>query len=221
MSLVADFSVPATAFCLAETLDTSPGMRVEFDRLVAYGPDFQMPFLWVLGDDWDAFERSLAADETVAESTVTDSFDDARLYQIEWSDVVTERLHVILDHDGVILEAKGAGREWRLWVRFGSREHFGQFREHFETDGRVTLHKLVEPTTPRRHQYGVSDQQREALIAAYDAGYFAVPRAVTGSEIADALQISQQAVSGRLRRGMSTLIESTLKQPKGDDERQG
>lgn len=210
MSLVADFSVPAEAFCLAGALESVPGMTVELNRLVAYSPDYAMPFLTARGDEWEAFEAALVEDETVEKWTVTDSFIDARLYQIQWATVVNERLQVFLDHEGVILEARGADGEWRLWVRFGARKQFSEFRDHFDEVGQVTLHHLTEPKAPDRAHYGVSEEQRETILAAYDAGYYEVPRTTTGTEIAEHLGITQQAVSGRLRRGVAALIESTL-----------
>lgn len=208
MSLVADFSVPAEAFCLAETLSAVPEMTVKLDRLVAHSPDYVMPFLWVLGDEWASFERALADDPTVSEASVTDSFRDARLYQIRWTPVVNERLQVILDHEGVILEARASTGEWRLRMRVGSREHFGEFRAHFERVGPISLHQLTAPNTPGSAHYGTTREQRETLLAAYSAGYFGVPRRATGSDLAEQLAVTQQAVSGRLRRGMAALIES-------------
>ncbi|MFC4248489.1 helix-turn-helix domain-containing protein [Natribaculum luteum] len=216
MSVTADFSVPAEAFCLAETLEVVPQITVELDRLVAHSPNYVIPFLWVLGDEWDQFEAALAGDPTVVESTVTDSFSDSRLYQIQWAEVVNERLETILDHEGVILAARGSRDEWRLWVRFGSHEHFGEFEEHFEEEGPVTLHQLTAPKTPGHAQYGVSEKQRKSLLTAYDKGYYDVPRKTTGDEIAERLGITQQALSGRLRRGMATLIENTLGRHRDD-----
>ncbi|MDG5777482.1 helix-turn-helix domain-containing protein [Haloarculaceae archaeon H-GB2-1] len=210
MSLIADFSVPAESFCLEQTLDSVPEMTVELDRLAAHSPEYVMPFLWVLGDEWDRFEAALADDPTVVEYSVSDSFEDLRLYQFRWADVVTERLHVILDSDGTILEGRASGPEWRLQVRFGSREHFATFREYFEDGGPITLHQLTEPTSSRHRGYGLSEKQRIALLMAYDKGYYDVPRTATGGEVAGELGVTQQAVSARLRRAMATLIENTL-----------
>lgn len=57
----------------------------------------------------------------------------------------------------------------------------------------------------------MTDPQRELVEYAYDEGYFNVPRAVTLAELGDRLGISDQAVNERLRRGLQTLIASTLK----------
>jgi hypothetical protein len=210
MSIIADFSVPADAFCFAETLATLPEITAELDRLVAYSPDHVMPFIWILDADQDAVDAALVDDPTVVTAATTDAFDDALLYQVTWSDVVSDRLQVILDHDGVVLEARGHGDEWRLEVRFGSREHFSTFEEHFGQYGELTLHQLASPQTPGATQYGVTTEQREALLMAYDAGYYEIPSETTGEEIAQNLSISQQSFSRRLKRGVATLIEDTI-----------
>lgn len=210
MSIVADFSVPTEAFCLGETLQTVPTATVELDRLVAHNPDYVMPFVWLIDGAQEDFDAAVAADPTVMDATVTDSFDDTFLYQVSWADTVSDRLNIILDHDGVILEARGSGDEWRLWVRFGSRSHFDEFRDHFDEFGEVSLHQMTRPQTPGGIQYGVSEKQRDALLAAYDLGYYDVPATGSGEELAERFGISQQAVSNRLRRGVSTLIKNTL-----------
>lgn len=210
MSLVAEFSVPAEAFCLGEALDTVPNATVEFDRLVAHPPDHVMPFIWVLNTDQDTFDAALADDPTVETAAVTDFFEDALLYQVAWTDVVGERLQAILNHEGVVLEARGSENEWRLLIRFGTRDHFEEFREHFEQFGEIVLHQLTSPQTPGKGQYGVSPEQRDALLAAYDAGYYETPSEVTGEELAQDLGITQQAVSQRVRRGVTALIENTI-----------
>lgn len=210
MSLVAEFSVPVGAFCLGETLRSVPSTTVELDRIVAHSPDYVMPFVWVLDGDQAVFEDALEADSTVVAAELTDSLDGTHLYQMTWADLVSERLQVILDHDGVILEARGTSESWRFGVRFGSHDHFTDFQDHFGGFGEVTLHQLKSPQLPGDVTYGVSEKQRAALLAAYDAGYYEASGGATGEDIARGLDITQQAVSKRLQRGISTLLENTL-----------
>lgn len=210
MSVVADFSVPADAFCLADSLRAQPGTTAEFDRVVAHSPDHVMPFVWLVDAERAAFDAALAEDPTVEAAEVTDSFEDAHLYHVDWAAVVSERLHLILDHTGVVLEARGTGDAWRLLVRFSSREQFSGFQDHFAAFGTVELHRITSPRTPGGVTYGVSAKQREALLAAYDAGYYDDPAAATGEDLAGSMGVTQQAVSDRLRRGTATLVENTL-----------
>jgi len=210
MSIVADFSVPVDSFCLGEALQADTDVTVTLDRVVAHSPDYVMPFVWALDTDRETFEAALADDPTVETAEVTDSFDTAHLYQMTWAETVSERLAMILDHDGVILEAHGTGTGWRFEVRFGSREHFADFQDHFERFGAVTLHRIRSPEIPGDVTYGVSRKQRDALLVALDAGYYDTPSEATGEEVADQVGISQQALSTRLQRGTRTLLENTL-----------
>jgi predicted DNA binding protein len=57
---------------------------------------------------------------------------------------------------------------------------------------------------------GLTAAQREALLRAYREGYFEEPRETSQEEVADLLDISSTAAGGRIRRGMSKLIETTL-----------
>ena len=52
--------------------------------------------------------------------------------------------------------------------------------------------------------------QREALLTAYEEGYFEEPRKTSQQEVVDRLGISSTAAGGRIRRGMSKLIETSL-----------
>lgn len=210
MSVVADFDVPAGAFCLGETLPAVPDASVELDRTVAHSPKHVMPFVWVTNAERTVLDAAMAEDPSVESANVTDSFDSTHLYHVSWADVVSERLHLVLDHEGVVLDARGSDGEWRLRVRFDSRDHFSEFREHFTESGEVTVRRVTSPPRPGDESFGLSDKQREALLAAYEAGYYDTPSGTTGAEIARQLGVTQQSVSRRLRRGVNALIESTL-----------
>jgi predicted DNA binding protein len=56
----------------------------------------------------------------------------------------------------------------------------------------------------------LTDSQREALLVAFERGYFEEPRDATLGEVAADLDISQPAASGLLRRGIKRLIVSSM-----------
>jgi cytidyltransferase-like protein len=57
---------------------------------------------------------------------------------------------------------------------------------------------------------GLTNDQEQTLTTAYERGYFAIPRGTTIQELGEALDISDSAVSQRLRRGEESLIAATL-----------
>jgi predicted DNA binding protein len=56
----------------------------------------------------------------------------------------------------------------------------------------------------------LTDAQREALLAALEHGYYDQPRRISLEELGELLEISPQAVGGRLRRGTANLIQTNL-----------
>ena len=54
----------------------------------------------------------------------------------------------------------------------------------------------------------LTDKQQAALATAYAMGYFEHPQETDLGSIADELGVSTSAASGRIRRGISALIES-------------
>ncbi|WP_225333047.1 helix-turn-helix domain-containing protein [Halomicrobium urmianum] len=212
MSIIADFTIPADAFALAHSLEAVPSITANFDRLVAHSSNWIMPFLWVTGeeDELAQFEEAVADDSSVTEFEVTDSFPDACLYKMTWDRDVTHTVDLVLDHEGTILEAVGSGDRWQLKVRFADREQLGLFHAHFKTSGTVHVERLLSPAGPHSGEFNVTAKQRDALVAAYNAGYYEKPRETTATELAERFDLSQQAFSERLNRGVSELIENTL-----------
>jgi predicted DNA binding protein len=89
-------------------------------------------------------------------------------------------------------------------VRSLSRAHKTAQEAGFQFDVQ-TIYEDV-----RGVQHGLTEAQRETLVAAFEAGHFTVPRETSLSELAKQLETSHQALSELLRRGTGTLIESTL-----------
>jgi predicted DNA binding protein len=52
--------------------------------------------------------------------------------------------------------------------------------------------------------------QEELVVAAYENGYFAQPREASLRELAESLDISPSAASGRLRRAIESLVAETV-----------
>ena len=99
------------------------------------------------------------------------------------------------------------------WVQtgwFANREAFDELREFWQENGGLTLRRLTRDREPEPPGEGLSDQQREALRLAYEMGYFEIPSRVSLGEIADELGVTASAVSERLRRAQTHLIETSV-----------
>ena len=66
--------------------------------------------------------------------------------------------------------------------------------------------------------YGLTEAQRDALVLAVEGGYYSIPREMSTNDLGRALEISDQAVTERLRRAIATLTENTLVRATDADE---
>lgn len=98
-------------------------------------------------------------------------------------------------------------------VRFTDHDALAEFQNILiENDVTIHIERIYTFTdeTDRRRQFGLSSEQREALVLALQRGYFASPSEVSLDELADELDITKQAVSDRIRRGNEKILETTL-----------
>jgi len=211
MEIVTEFTVSAEAFALGHTLEELEDVRLEGEQMVSHSEEWVMPYFWVAGDAFEAFETAIAADSTVKEAQSINEYDSTRLYQLRWGDNVQQTITAVLNRDGVVLEATAHDELWQFTIRFSDREQLSGLQNYFaDQRGTFTLQRLYEPTEPQAWQYSLTSEQREVLLLALDVGYFSVPRDTTTEELADLLEISPGAVSERLRRAFETLVENTL-----------
>lgn len=222
MSVLAEFIVPAREFVLAETLMVSPGMRIEIKRVVG-GESSVTPYFWAAGGDFETFEQALRDDEMVREvltleehqgqAKEADQGEDERFYRVTWETKVPNLITAVSDAKASILEAvTDDNGQWEVKVLFAGRADLSAFHEYcVDHDFGIEPQRVYRPENPQEQaEYGVTEDQQEALEAAYHAGYFNVPRDRTLTELADALGISRNALSARLRRGHRNLLAQTI-----------
>ncbi|MDQ2052429.1 helix-turn-helix domain-containing protein [Natronolimnohabitans sp. A-GB9] len=220
MTLFGEFRFDLDAFPLTRTLSECPDAVVEIERIVVSEGVFS-PYFWVDSPRLDAFEATADTDPSLEELERIDTFDDERLYRARWTDRVEKTVHGFVEPGIVILEASGDGTGWELRIRFDGQEQLTTFQSFCEDhDIQFVLQRLYrESQSMTAGQYGLSDKQREALVAAWNAGYFETPRQTTLEEVAESLDITHQSLSQRLRRAHDGLIANTLVvTPPSDDE---
>lgn len=211
MSVIVEFTVAPEEFLLGQVLTASPDVRIELERIVPTGPSV-LPFLWVQGEDFETFERQVRENGRVAEFVALDRLDDEVLYRIEWTTEPHSLLEGINAAEGAILEAFTDGR-WKFRLRFPAHDAVSQFY-NFCTEQDITIHidrtyTLTERTGSGK-EFGLTEEQRRALVLALDRGYFETPSQTSLGELADYLGISQQALSDRIRRGNEKVLREAL-----------
>ncbi|SFC36872.1 Predicted DNA binding protein, contains HTH domain [Halobiforma haloterrestris] len=211
MSVIATVAIPASEFPLGSLLEPVPDATVTVETTVPTS-DGVVPYLWVPDEAADEILAALEASTDVDDATPIDEVDDSVLVKIEWDQRVNGVLAAIRESDAIVTSAVGTASRWTLRLRFPAYEDLSQFYTDC-VDGDVSLelvqlHEAVDPDSEFR--FGLTRAQRELVIAAYEAGYFEVPRKTTLVELAEQLEISDSAVSQRLRRGLAALINATL-----------
>lgn len=204
------FSHPDMA--LADTITGEPDVSIRVVPEVGTDPEHDMYFILVEGDDLSTFESSLAADHTVVQNDLRSEFTGQRLYAVEFAPQTKLLAPRVTEAGGLSLEAKGLNDGWMERWQLPSREALHSIWQHArETSFTFEILELYRhDDTVFGGAFGLTDEQREALVMAKEHGYFQEPRSFSLSELAGELDISPTAASGRLRRGIDKLIQSTL-----------
>lgn len=212
MSVIVEFSIPGEEFILGRALQEAPGLSVELEKMIPTG-NTAIPYFWVVGENRELFDAVLEHDPELSEFEVIDELDGRRLYRAEWDPSADTFIQTIVDHDAILQEAGGDAESWGFQLRFADSHDLSEFHTYCrEQDIDLTVESLYNPIEPETVEMGELTEAQHSLIErVHDAGYFEVPRKVTLVEIAEELGISDQAVNERLRRGLNTLIEATLK----------
>lgn len=211
MSVIAELEIPADDFELGRILSVEGIGSVELENLVPVG-DATVPLFWIHNGTQESFLENVRRHPSVESIEEVDAFDDRTLYTLDWDANQDHVFHAIGVHDGQLLSARGTPQSWRFELRFPSHEVLSDFTTHCE-DAQITMEatRIYNPTGPDAGPwYGLSEPQREALTLATRMGYYDIPRRCTTKELADALGISDQAVTERLRRAIASLVHHTL-----------
>ncbi|AXR76893.1 helix-turn-helix domain-containing protein [Natrarchaeobaculum sulfurireducens] len=214
MSLLAGFEAISPDLLLGQTLESLPSLTLDVERQYALDPAHPIAFCWARCRDLERLERTLDDDGTVdAYERITRS-EEWTLYRIRRSDSgVVNAYRRWVAAGGELLDCRGTDGRWVIEMRFPDRESFTRYHEFLQDeDVEVRLHRLAagDGADHRRESDPLTESQREALVLAHESGFYDIPRETTLETIADALEISNQAVSERLRRGQSRLIEHHL-----------
>lgn len=213
MSLIAEFSLRSPDLVLASTLDAAPNVTVELEQQMATHRDDPVFVFWAFGGDFEKLETGLERDETVRCYTVIEELGDRKLYRTRLDSDNLLAIYPVYQRFGASpMAATGGADGWQRRVRFPDRASVVEVRQFCaDNDVEFRLHRLYTPgESDVVDEFGLSPEQRRALVTAEREGYFEVPREVSLDELGEKLGISGQSASERLRRGISKLVSNTL-----------
>ncbi|KTG18024.1 helix-turn-helix domain-containing protein [Haloferax profundi] len=217
MATEATFTVPPDEFPLGSIFASVPGVTVELERVIPR-EGVIIPYFWVRGVDIDDVEAAFSTHPGVKTIRLIDSVDDEYLLRVEWDPEYEGILSTLGETEIPLITAIGTDDQWTFEIRGDHRSDIATFQQRCrDRDIPVTLtalHALTPVETAT--EAALTDSQLEALVLAYERGYFNSPRDVTMAELGEELGISQQAIASRLRRGHRRILGQTLTALEGD-----
>ena len=129
--------------------------------------------------------------------------------------------HIAIDHlgDGLLFETRHEHREytWRI-IHPGAgdvRDFFDELDAEVDDCGELEIVRLTDATSSTHSDVGgvdgLSHEQRTALRAAVEHGYYETPRRVSAGELADLLDVPRSTLTYRLRRAEAHLANQYVR----------
>ena len=197
--------IPPGEFTLGELLVESSDIYLQFERIIPL-EERLLPFFWVEDTNREHIEAALDSHPEVQKIDQIARQDGRYLYRAEWGQNINGVISSLRETQANVLEGEGTSEFWEFRLRFFERDDLQEFVGQCETKGiDVNVHAVFE-RNDRRTGNIVSDTQLETLLLAYERGYYDVPRRTSLSDLAEHFEVSEQAVSQRLRRGIANII---------------
>jgi predicted DNA binding protein len=217
MATVMEFTSPAAEFPLGTVFENLPEVTVELERIIPH-ETLIIPYFWVRGAEATDIETEFESHPGVKEVVLIDSVEDEYLMRAKWDRDYVGVLSALSTTNLVVLRGIGTNEGWRFEVRGESREEISEFRDYCQDHDIPIDITAVHALLPVQGEgYQLTDTQREALVAAYEQGYFDSPRTTSLEGVAETLGITQQSLSSRLRRGSKRLVGATLIRESGPE----
>lgn len=209
--ITATLRVTSSDLALTETVERDGTATIRPVTGAGTVPDAEAYLFAVDSEDFARFEAALKRDGTVEEFDRVVEFGSERLYSFRYAPAATLFSPAIAAVNGVSLEWANGGTAWTVRVWLPDRAALAELWEYAaEHDIEVSLERVTDAAAPVDTADGLTRDQRDALRLALEMGYFEEPRESTLSDVATALDISQPAAGGLLRRGIRRLVVSTV-----------
>ena len=208
MSLTAEFQLRSPLLPLTNVAGALSNLTFQLESAEQPQSGPVVFFVRVSGPSFEGVKTAFAESSSISEHVLVSEVESMRMYQLVLSGARPAFLDNLWFHEtfpeSVVIMADG----WRIKQQFANRGELSEYRGFWQSiDFSFTLDRLYDATNTDAEMIGLSDKQREAILTAYDAGYFAVPQETTLDEVAETLEISRSALAERLHRAQSHLIE--------------
>lgn len=212
MSFIAEYTINSPV--LKETHKRVPEMTFEMEDLQLLEGVQPKYVFWARGGDFNRLEEVLGRDSYVESFSHLTTVGERRLYRVNFAHQAREKMTYpeASRFDIVFLGATSTNDGVHFRAQVPTRDALMEFREVCEIkDLSFRLDRIYqEDGGETTDQYEMTDRQQEALLLAYERGYYGANREVSLEDLADDLNISRQAFADRLRRGLEKLLANTI-----------
>lgn len=212
MVLSTDVYVEHPDMALVPTIRSCPEATVRVVSDAGTDPQRDVNYFRIEAPDFGSVEAALADDHTVAGFSAIVEKEDRRIYGIEYSHDAVLITPSITDIGGLTMASRSDSGGWLLELQLADHDSLYALSE-YATERGIQLEVLKLEHTEKnydRRDYGLTERQNEALLAAYVNGYYDDPRKTSLEGLTEYLEISPTAASGRLRRASAQLIEAVF-----------
>lgn len=213
MTSIATFVLPPEEFPLGRIFRTRPDARLELDRVVPNG-DTVMPYFWVvdaagaMGGVLDAFAELVELRSVV----LMEDLGERGLFRAEWDPQYMGIMGAIAATGVTVVAADGSKEGWTFELRSEIPDAFSAFQRYCDDhEIPVTLTRLSRLSEMAiETEYNLTREQYEALVLAFEEGYYDEPRKTNLEELASKLGITRPSFAARLKRGYRNLLATTI-----------
>lgn len=197
MAMIVTFTVPAEAFPLRAVFTAFSDVTIELERIVLTQTTI-IPYAWIRDESIGKVTTLLHEHPAVVSTTIVDDLDSQVLIKITWDPDSEGLVKIMSVLDMTILSEQENDTEWTFEVRVEDSTVLTDLQRYCkEHDIPLTFTTIQRVVPMETYEPELTDAQREALLAAYEAGYFNSPREATLEEVGERLGISRQAVADR------------------------
>ncbi|HET7324435.1 MAG TPA: helix-turn-helix domain-containing protein [Halococcus sp.] len=201
--------LPAAEFALTGVFERVPDARVELEPAVAIPDDHALLVVRTTERDHGAVENALRTAPTIGMVERFGERAEGRTYRVTWEGRARRLVGRLVAEDATLVSARARQGQWYFRLVTPDRSAFASAYDAIEDLGCTPeCRSITTFEGERAGRSGLTDEQRDALVVAFEAGYYNVPRDATAKEVADILDISHQALSERFRRAQSHLVET-------------
>ncbi|WP_158599370.1 helix-turn-helix domain-containing protein [Halobellus sp. Atlit-38R] len=196
---------------LAHVIRSDPQIGIRVLQEVSTDPVHNMHYFVINTNDIKKFDELVDADHTVEVAERVPSYESQPVYRVEFSPETILLGSVVAQENGFALNAYRHSSGWVERWQLPSRDSLQRIWDFAAEKSFVfeicELHRISDCKSYSGSR--LTEKQLELLEAAYANGYFEKPREITLEQLSEQLGISTSAASGRLRRGVKQLIESS------------